>query len=140
MTFLIIISLFSCVTASYVDIQCEYDYFEYIYGIDELYACFVENYLEIFSPDVKINEINGSHMSGKSNNQIIGLTIENKKIEYFPSNLGEKFNNLIALRIKNGRLKEIHQDDIKMFTNLKYLNLDENDIEALDEQHWKNNI
>ena len=135
---LFIISLFTCVIASSVDIHCEYDEYEFILT-DEVYSCIVKDELKIYTSDVNINEIKGSHLPGKINNHISGLVIEDKKTEYFPLNLGEKLENLLALRIKFGRLREVHQDDLKKFSKLIHLNLDENNIEALDDDLFEFN-
>lgn len=54
-------------------------------------------------------------------------------MNFFPTNLSEKFKNLIAIRIRSCQLKEIHQNDLKPFINLIYLNLDINPIEILEE-------
>ncbi|XP_070507834.1 uncharacterized protein MAL8P1.12-like [Chironomus tepperi] len=129
---------FNVIDASSVDILCEYANYDFT-STDELYSCIVKNDLKINSSDVKINEVKGSHKSGKSNDLVSGLVIDNKKTEYFPSNLDEKFKNLLALKIKYGRLKEIHQDDLKKFSKLRYLNLDENNIEALDDDLFEFN-
>ena len=50
-----------------------------------------------------------------------------------PTKLGDILKNLVMVTIKYGRLKEIHKSDLKQFPNLRYLDLDCNDIEALEE-------
>ena len=37
------------------------------------------------------------------------------------------------IRIAEGRIKEIHQSDLKPFPKLEYLDLDDNDIEIIEE-------
>jgi len=107
--------------------------------VEQTYFCVAQNDLNIYDPNTKVSKINGNNLITKSSSFITGLSIDNKKTQYIPSNLGEKFTDLIALRIKNGRLKELVQEDIKSLTKLKYLNLDDNDIENLENDLFEYN-
>jgi len=121
----------SCSVAIFVDFECEFGY-KNIANVGELYRCLVKINPSISHSSVTIHNISGNHINNNSHNNITFLAIEKKTVEYLPLNLGEKFKNLVGLKVKNGKLKEIHQDDLKRFTNLKHLNLDDNNLEALD--------
>ncbi|KAL7015703.1 hypothetical protein ACKWTF_016612 [Chironomus riparius] len=129
-SFLLIIFSFHNVNS--VDIQCEFknDDFD---SINNQYTCAVQVNLMITVKNTKIQSVRGSHNAGKSNNDVTGLSIRDKKMQYMPSNLADKFKNLIAMRIRQGKLKEISQSDFKTFPKLRYLNLDANDLEVLDD-------
>jgi len=72
-------------------------------------------------------------MSSKSNDDVIGLEVTNKKIHYFPQGLEKFFKNLKLIWINGANLKEIHQSDLKPFPNLVFFYLPNNYIEVLEE-------
>lgn len=63
-----------------------------------------------------------------------------KKIHYFPRGLDEYFPSLKVIKIKFAGLKEIHQNDLKSFTELEVLNLYQNEIEIIEENLFKFNL
>jgi Leucine-rich repeat (LRR) protein len=82
-----------------------------------------------------INSANGSHLSGKSNDDVTCF-VSNKGsyvVEYFPRNLENIFKNLKMIAIERVRLKEIKQSDLRPFSKLVNLWLDYNDIEFLED-------
>jgi len=117
--------------ASIVD--CDYNLQEF-YAVGEVYRCEVSNNLNIYSPEsAEIVAVNGAHMSGKSNNDEIYFHAADKHIEYFPRGLEKFFTKLTGILIWRSKLREIHQDDLKSYTKLKYLNLGENNIEVIND-------
>jgi hypothetical protein len=70
-------------------------------------------------------------MSGKSNNDEIYFQARDKLIEYFPRGLEKFFTKLTGIAIWGSQLKEIHQDDLKSYTKLKYFSLTKNNIEVI---------
>ncbi|KAL7029516.1 hypothetical protein ACKWTF_006264 [Chironomus riparius] len=116
-----------------LDIDCNY-YTTKFNILGKIYHCEVTNVLNITSPlDATITSMNGSHELDKTNNDVIGFKVDGKGTEYFPQYLQEFFPNLKLIMIENGRIKEIHQSDLKPFPELVSLDLWENDIEVLDE-------
>jgi len=131
LSWLIIIHGFiNVVCSTYIDCKFRNDDFHLL---SFQYTCTVENNLNITHKCTEIKSIKGPHEGSKNNDDVTGITIHDKKVQYMPTNLGEKFKNLTALRIRYGRLQEINKWDLQQFTKLQYLNLDQNDIEILEE-------
>ena len=98
------------------------------------YGCSLNTNINITSPETaEIGNFNGVHLSGKSNNDEISLTIADKHIEYFPRGLEKIFTNLIGIAVKSSKLKEVHQDDLKHFTNLKLIKFEKNNIQVIED-------
>lgn len=57
----------------------------------------------------------------------------NEKLEHLPSNLGEKFQNLLALEVYECSLKEITKENFKGLNQLQTLFLAFNQIETIDD-------
>lgn len=57
----------------------------------------------------------------------------NRKLEYLPSNLGEKFPNLIILGADHCSVKEIAKENFKGLKKLRKLILNHNKIEKIDD-------
>lgn len=58
---------------------------------------------------------------------------ENKNLEYLPTNLGEKFPNLLFLATVNCSIKEITKESFKGLSLLRNLYLHSNQIEKIDD-------
>lgn len=54
-----------------------------------------------------------------------------KQINYFPKGLDVVFRDLVLIQITKCQLKEINHDDLKPFSDLHVLHLDENEIETI---------
>lgn len=99
-----------------------------------MYYCNAINQLNIDSPDrSNIDSITGKHLPNMTIDDVIGFEADNLTIRYFPQGLEKIFKNLQMIDINNGRLKEVHQSDLKPFPKLKCLELFDNDIEILEE-------
>ncbi|XP_070507835.1 uncharacterized protein MCAP_0864-like [Chironomus tepperi] len=121
-----------------VDLQCKFETHDFA-TIGKQYTCVVQNDLNISESNVSIINLTGSHADDQSSNSVTAVIIQDKKVEYLPKNFGEIFENLAALKVKNGRLKELRKDDLMSVPKLKYLNLDNNDIEVLDDDVFEFN-
>ncbi|KAL7015695.1 hypothetical protein ACKWTF_016605 [Chironomus riparius] len=97
-------------------------------------SCNVQNILNIYEPNTEIQDVDGQADS------YTALLIIDKRTEFLPSNLGKKFINLIALKVLEGRLKEVRQNELKSLTNLQYINFDQNNIEFLDNNVFDYNL
>ena len=115
-------------------IDCDYNSGWDFYAVGYKYRCEVSNNLNISSPElVQIDAVNGTHMSGKSSNDEIYFYAYKKQIEYFPRGLENFFTNLTGIAIWGSQLKEIHQEDLKAYTKLKYLSMGTNNIEIIED-------
>lgn len=129
------ISSLLCIT-SCTDLQCDFithsnsDY----EPIGSVYTCRLKNNLNIISPETTITSINSTHTSGKSHDDVRGIYDQygGKNIQYFPKGLDKFFKNIILIDINKGRIKEIHQDDLKVFPKLEVLDLCDNDIQVIE--------
>jgi len=81
----------------------------------------------------QIDSEKGSHASGKNNNAVKGIWSDKGGINYLPHGLERLYPNINYILIKDGRLKEIHQSDLKQYPNLVVLDLFKNDIEVLED-------
>ena len=99
----------------------------------KIYRCEVENNLDITSPDsAAITSVTGYHSNWRSNDDVVGFDSRHKSMAYFPQRLDKFFGNLKLIAIYHGRIKEIHQSDLKPFSKLVNLYLDNNDIETIE--------
>ncbi|CAG9811101.1 unnamed protein product [Chironomus riparius] len=87
----------------------------------------------------KITELNGTHLRGRTNDDVLSFYAYRMNIACFPKGLDTYFKNIQYLGIVNAKLKEIHQEDLKPFFKLKVLYLDSNDLEVLEENLFEFN-
>ena len=108
--------------------------------VGEIYYCWIQNNIQIWTPErAHIDEITGTHLDSKSNNDVNGIWVDNEMIHYFPQRLESFFLNLTFIYISNAGLKEVHQSDLKPFSKLMELHLDGNEIEIIDEDLFEFN-
>jgi len=101
--------------------------------IKKFYYCSAQDHLNIDSPNrAEVESAIGKHLSNKNFDDVEGFDADNLTTHYFPRGLEKIFKNLKMIDINNGRLKEIHQADLKPFPKLVCLELYENDIESLE--------
>lgn len=88
-----------------------------------------------------VTEIDGCHLNGKSNADVVGFRASGKKLNYFPRGLHKYFDaeKIQFIAIWTTGLKEIHQSDLSPFTKLKVLSLWENDFEVIQRDLFKFN-
>jgi hypothetical protein len=102
----------------------------------DINTCEIENEdLEVNFNDL-ISEIQPTTLEF---DKINGITFENGIFYRFPNELGNIFKNLQFLKFRNVKLSEIYFEDLRNFPNLKYLDLQGNEIEILDENLFANN-
>jgi hypothetical protein len=107
--------------------------------IDKMYACEILSSLTITKPNAIVYRVFGNYTDQMKSIDVTGFISESAGPLYIPKDLHLFFPNLKGILIKHGRVKEIHQSDIKFLTKLEYLNLDENDIEVLETDLFKFN-
>jgi len=97
------------------------------------YYCYVQNSLNITSIDsAYVDQIAGSHLSSNKNDDVIGLFISNKVVHYFPQGLENIFKDLRTIEISDSGLKVVHQSDLKPFSKLTELSLNNNQLEVIE--------
>ncbi|XP_070491399.1 leucine-rich repeat-containing G-protein coupled receptor 4-like [Chironomus tepperi] len=124
-----------CGLGDSADMECEFENSFFI-TVGDVYHCDLQNTVNIKSKEsAVINSVAGTHETGKSNSDVAGFYSEDSSriIEYFPRNLASFFTNIKMIFIRNGRIKEVQQSDLKPFPNLIYLALSYNDIEFLED-------
>lgn len=88
--------------------------------------------LQVSSPNVFVDKIDGKHIKGNSNKKVKKIYIvDSPLMEYMPKGFEEFFVNLDGISIKDSGLKIITQANLEPFPNLKYLWLDNNKLETL---------
>jgi len=106
-----------------------------------VYCCSVQKNLNITSPQINTKIIpSGAHANGKSDKSVDCIYADNKGIQYLPSGLEIVFGDLKAIWIRNGRIRNISQTDLKPFSKLINLDLSNNDIEALNDGLFDYNL
>lgn len=115
-------------------VRCNYFESNLGHPVAAVYTCDVQNKLNITSPDTTIYFDNNPHQSGKNNDNVEGFYSSSsfQITQYFPHGLNKVFKNLKIIDINNGRIKEIHQSDLRPFKKLEVLDLDSNDIQVIE--------
>jgi len=107
--------------------------------VDSVYQCQISKNLNINSPeDAVIANVSGTHMSGKTNDDVLAFHADTKIIEYFPKGLERFFKNLKVFHMPRNQIKQITQSDLKPFPNLIYLEVHENNIKILEDGLFNN--
>lgn len=115
-----------------INVDCSYNIWEWT-GLGNTYTCQVQNSLSITTPEETVITSNsGKHNHGRSNENVHGLSISGTKVNYFPRGIKDVFKNIKGIEITRCHLKQVTQDDLKMYPDLVYLYLAENDIKVLE--------
>jgi hypothetical protein len=109
--------------------------------LGDVYQCRAEgNAITITDrSDRTIHAVTGTHKSGKSNQDVKAAWLYNSNIFHFPLGLQNFFINLEAIAISNSHLKEVRKEDLKEHTKLRYLDLNDNDLEFIEAGLFDNN-
>lgn len=91
-----------------------------------------------FSPSLKSIIIHGDHQESLTNEDVIGVIIENNKLERIPYGLTKHFPKLQYLQIRKCGLKTLSKTDLVEFDQLRGLWLPDNDISILDNGTFDN--
>lgn len=122
--------LINCSSSS--DIDCIYKDTGFS-AIGTVYSCDVLNNPNITEMEDTVDSVSGVHKIRKNYDDVLGIFISFKTINYFPQNLELFFKNLKAIVIWDSKLKFIHQSDLKSFPKLVQLSLSSNSIEIIEE-------
>ncbi|CAG9811022.1 unnamed protein product [Chironomus riparius] len=137
---LILICIMQMTTITWtLTVTCDYKQDDFIILMNK-YKCEVKKDFKITSKNsTLITKTIGSHKSRKSNDDVAVFSIKKYTVNYFPTGLQKHFQNLEGIVINFCSLKEVHQDNLKIFPNLTYLDLNDNDIEVIEAETFKNN-
>lgn len=122
-------------TATYsLSINCEYDAGTvWEFTVMSYYRCRVTNLVVAKACYQTITSITGTHFSERiSNDQVNYIEFHSKEINYFPRGLAAIFANIEVLSINSCHLKIIDKYDIQPWPHLKFLDLQNNDLESLN--------
>ena len=142
LNFLLLIKL-----STSVIVNCEFKNVNETFG--EFYACVTQG-LETNEFENYMTGIKGTHLDGRSNDDVKFFFILDQEVEYFPSGLDKFFKNLVAISVKNCGLKYLFKSDFSGLSNLTHVAFGGNKIEFLgpklfegnpnlDELHFENN-
>jgi len=94
----------------------------------------ISNDLKILSSQSRaVTSVNGTHLDSMQNDLVVGIHSHGQNIHYMPTGLESIFTNIKLLDFTYGRIKEIHQEDLKPFPKLVYCGFKDNDIEILED-------
>lgn len=100
------------------------------FRLQNVYSCQGEI---IFVGDPRIvNQVLGSHSSGRSNNDVQSLEIVRQDVKILPRNIDSFFLNLESVYVHRSGLKEVSKEDFSGFLKLKQVDLHFNDVEEID--------
>ncbi|KAL7013002.1 hypothetical protein ACKWTF_015141 [Chironomus riparius] len=123
-----------------LDIYCEYEKEDWGYmTIGSIYECEVASSLSVTQKDTQIGYVGGYHSWGFGISNVQGFHVQGKTMHYLPKGIAKFFANLIGLSVSGCELKEITQDDLKVFTKLKHAFLIKNEIEVIEADLFKFN-
>lgn len=110
------------------------------YNNELVYVCAPE-LLDVTSSGTAITNVFGKHESSKTHDDVGGFyaTQGGTIIKYIPRDLTKFFPNLFAIKIFNGRIKELRQDDLREYTKLRFLELEFNAVTTLEKDLFKFN-
>lgn len=100
-----------------------------IFGLS--YRCKI-NKEEISESETEI-ELDGEHISGKSDQDVKEIHFKYCKMPRLPQTIINNFVNVVRLTVQSSNLKEIKKFDLQQFENLKKLNLNDNELQNLPE-------
>jgi hypothetical protein len=99
-----------------VVITCNFDFMIWSSGIGTVYTCSLHSVENTGNLQI-IEEVYGTHLSEKSNADVLGVYEYSQKLSYIPTNLASFFPNLKGLLFSSPLLRII-ASDIKPFPNL----------------------
>lgn len=82
------------------------------------------------SPDT-LEGVTSNHLTGKNNNDVLGLYVYNQFLQIIPKDIEKFFPNLNSLSFDNNQLKELSSSDLKTFPNLYNFHVQYNDLDSL---------
>ena len=107
------------------------DHYSWLEG--EFYTCRRDNLKASTRRDDRyVDDMVGTHMSGKTHNDVRGVHIRGDIVHYFPWKMDHHFPHLTIIAIEFTSMLEIRGSDLAPFTDLEYLYLSYNWIEVIE--------
>lgn len=94
--------------------------------ISSLYTC--KAVVVYFGDTRAITEVSSNHMSGKWNNDVKAIVIDNQNIGFVPYNISRFFPNLESLRMHKTSISSVNRDSLRGLNRLRELYLYINNI------------
>jgi Leucine-rich repeat (LRR) protein len=96
--------------------------------------------LDVQKPKIKITELSGDHLAGKSNKDVNELIVRDQTVLFMPEGVDELFPRLQSITIDNSKLSKISKADFSSIPALKELMIRKNVIESIDPDSFDNNL
>ena len=90
--------------------------------------------------DVNVTWITGSHSSGKSNNDVKGISASSSNVTMLPKGFELFFKNLEVIQFPKANIESLKRSDLSIFPNLRVLNLEGNQIKMLQTFLFDDNL
>lgn len=87
--------------------------------------------------DRTITEIKGTHLEGKTNDDVEKVLIEHQLCPYLPTNLGKQFKNLDILYVMKSNVSHLTKDDLTGLKKLRIFDVSYNPIQRLEKDFFK---
>jgi hypothetical protein len=115
-------------------LDCDYSKDDAWAEIGKLYYCNMQSHATDMTADNRgIKRITGTHQENKNGQDVKGFWNQEHKMDFFPSNLQDKFRRLIAIGFDNCGISKIQKEDLKPFgARLKYFRLSRAKLEVID--------
>ncbi|KAG5667495.1 hypothetical protein PVAND_015475 [Polypedilum vanderplanki] len=106
------------------------------------YVCFIFDHPNNFDgSQITVDSIEGKHLHDKMNNDVVAVRfVKVKNLGFLPKDLDKFFPNLIGIGTTNANLKELGQNDLKAFKNLKIISFGHNQLTTIEENMFKKNL
>lgn len=109
----------------------KYCYLNGVYGIRV-------GFVNITIPGTRIKSVNGKHLEGKSNDDVIWIRFRTTKTDYFPRGLSQLFPGLQKLFFVSCTLKEVSKPDLIGLEKLKELMIENCLLTTLPDDLFEN--
>ena len=137
----IILVIFSILTFSKtyaLIIDCVFDMIDWAYVENRVYSC--DGRTIERGTEGNIEKISGSHMGGKTNNDVEGFNFEKQDISLIPKNTADVFPNLKCLNFFESNLLTISATDLQPFPELLVFAVMSNKIVSVDGDLFTHNL
>lgn len=118
-------------------LDCSFNSGPFYSVIGFAYQCKVEETTKIVNDYKIVQKINGIHHDTNSNQACQMLWVRGTIFHYIPRGIGDHFENLEAIWIHYGGLKEL--SNLEQFPNLRYIFARNNELTELRSDVFKNN-
>ncbi len=135
------IVVFSTTTLTF-EVRCSFKTETDWLAVNNVYYCDLD--LPIESEKLKndmVTSVTGCHLHSHYNRDVVGFRARNTSLQYFPKGLDQYFNaeKIEFIAIWASGLKEIHENDLSPFINVKAISFWNNELEVIERDLFKFN-